>query len=54
MLKEYFYNGARYQFTEGEQPEGAVEVGKPPVKAEPAPANKAVKPANKSRAVKTK
>lgn len=53
MLKEYLYNGARFQFAEGEQPEGAVELkGKPPVKAEPE--KKAVKPANKARAVKTK
>lgn len=53
MLKEYLYNGARFQFAEGEQPEGAVELkGKPPVKAEPA--EKAVKPANKAKAVKTK
>ena len=52
MLKEYLYNGARFQCEEGDQPEGAVELkGKPPEK--PAPA-KAVKPANKARAVKTK
>lgn len=52
MLKIYEYNGAVFQFEEGEQPEGAVEVtAKPPEKAAPA---KAVKPANKSRAVKTK
>lgn len=54
MLKEYLYNGARFQFNEGEQPEGAVELkGDPPEKAEK-PANKAVKPANKSRTVKNK
>lgn len=47
MLKEYLYNGARYQFEAGEQPEGAVELkGKPP--------EKAAKPANKARTVKTK
>lgn len=52
MLKEYLYNGARFQFTEGEQPEGAVELkAQPPEKAVPA---KAVKPANKGRTVKTK
>lgn len=44
MLKEYIVNGKQYQFEEGEQPEGAVEV-----KAVE-PSNKAVKkPANKSR-----
>lgn len=45
MLKEYIVNGKQYQFNEGEQPEGAVEV-----KAVE-PSNKAVKPANKSRKV---
>ena len=48
MLKEYIINGKQYQYEEGEQPEGAVEV-----KAVEPP-RKAVKPANKSRAVKTK
>lgn len=48
MLKEYIINGKQYQYEEGEQPEGAVEV-----KAVEPP-KKAVKPANKSRAVKTK
>lgn len=53
MLKEYLYNGARFQFTEGEQPEGAVELkGKPPEKAESV--KKAARPANKARTVKTK
>lgn len=53
MLKEYLYNGARFQFTEGEQPEGAVEMkAQPPEKAEPA--KKAARPANKARTVKTK
>ena len=53
MLKEYLYNGARFQFEEGDQPAGAVELkGKPPVKAEPE--TKAVKPANKAKAVKSK
>lgn len=52
MLKEYLYNGAQYQFAEGEQPEGAVELkAKPPEKAAQ---TKVVKPANKSRAVKNK
>lgn len=48
MLKEYIVDGKQYQYEEGEQPEGAVEV-----KAVEPP-KKAVKPANKSRAVKTK
>lgn len=55
MLKEYLYNGARFQFEEGDQPAGAVELkGKPPEKAAAKPANKAVKPANKAKAVKIK
>lgn len=48
MLKNYIVNGKQYQYEEGEQPEGAVEV-----KAVEPP-KKAVKPANKARAVKTK
>lgn len=48
MLKEYIIDGKQYQYEEGEQPENAVEV-----KAVEPP-KKAVKPANKSRAVKTK
>jgi len=52
MLKIYEYKGLTFQFEEGEQPDGAVEVKK---KAEPSEkAAKVVKPANKSRAVKTK
>lgn len=50
MLKDYLYNGAQFQFEEGEQPEGAIEVKAEPPKA----AAKAVKPANKAKAVKTK
>lgn len=47
MLKIYEYNGAFFQFEEGEQPEGAVEVtAKLP--------EKAAKPANKGRTVKNK
>lgn len=57
MLKIYAYRGRTYQFEEGEQPAGAVEVVKetvkPSEKAEE-PENKSVKPANKRRAVKTK
>lgn len=52
MLKIYEYNGRTFQFEEGEQPEGAIELkAQPPEKAAPA---KAVKPANKAKAVKTK
>jgi hypothetical protein len=43
MLKNYIVDGRQYQFEEGTQPEGAVEV-----KAVE-PSTKAVKPANKSR-----
>lgn len=41
MLKVYEVNGMTYQYEEGEQPEGAVEV-------------KAVKPKNKAATVKNK
>lgn len=53
MLKNYIYKGLQFQFEEGKQPEGAVEVkaAKPSEKAVEA---KAQKPANKARAVKTK
>lgn len=53
MLKIYKYKGKTWQFEEGEQPEGFVEVGK---KKAVEPPKKAVKPAaNKARkAVKTK
>lgn len=58
MLKIYAYNGRMYQFEEGKQPEGAVEVEvraavKPHEKAAK-PAEKAVKPANKARKAATK
>lgn len=43
MLKRYKIGGLTYQYEEGTQPEGAVEV-----KAEK-PANKAKAPANKSK-----
>lgn len=50
MLKQYIVNGKQYQYKEGEQPKGAVEVKKA---AEPS--DKAAKPANKTRkAVKNK
>lgn len=52
MLKEYIYNGVQYQFTEGDQPEGAVELkAQPPEKVAQ---TKVVKPANKAKAVKAK
>lgn len=44
MLKDYMYKGAQYQFEEGKQPEGAVEL-----KKAVEPSNKAKKPANKAR-----
>lgn len=50
MLKKYIYKGKEWQFEEGEQPKGAVELR--PKKAEPL--NKAVQPKNKSRAVRKK
>ena len=63
MLKIYEYRGQKYQFEDGEQPAGAVEVRKvaPPEKVAEmpeekakAPADKARKPANKARKVATK
>jgi hypothetical protein len=50
MLKYYMVNGHEYQYEEGEQPAGAVELmkEKPKQKAEE-PENKAAKPANKAR-----
>lgn len=52
MLKQYIVNGFQYQYEEGEQPEGAVELV--PKKKAAEPSNKAAKPANKRKAVKTK
>lgn len=52
MLKDYLFNGKQFQFNEGEQPEGAVEVKVKPPKAEAE--QKAIKPANKARTVKNK
>lgn len=49
MLKRYIVNGLEFQYEEGTQPAGAVEV-KPEKKAAE-PLNKAVKPADKSRKV---
>lgn len=56
MLKDYIVNGLQFQFEEGHQPQGAVEVkteGELPETAKE-PARKAAKPANKARAVKGK
>lgn len=50
VLKIYEYGGKTYQFEEGTQPEGAVEVKEKAAE----PQNKAVKPANKKRTVKRK
>lgn len=47
MLKQYIVNGKQYQYEEGEQPAGAVEVGAKKKAVEPS--NKAVKPATKTR-----
>lgn len=52
MLKSYLWRGVEWQFEEGEQPEGAVELK--PTKKAAEPQNKAVKPANKAKAVKKK
>lgn len=51
MLKDYLYNGKQFQFNEGEQPAGAVELTavKPPEAKKAEPENKVVKPANKAR-----
>ena len=58
MLKRYKIGRYTYQFEEGIQPEGAVEVGKQePVALEAKaaePMNKARKPANKRKAVTAK
>ena len=52
MLKEYIFNGLTFQFEEGQQPSGAVEVKSK--KAVDPPKKEAPKPANKSRKVGTK
>lgn len=49
MLKNYIYRGKQWQFEEGEQPEGAVEI-----KAKAEVKIKAIKPENKAKKVKTK
>lgn len=53
MLKHYIVNGKEFIYEEGEQPEDAVEL-RPAEKKAAEPLNKAVKPANKSRAVRKK
>lgn len=52
MLKRYIVNGLEFQYEEGEQPKGAVEIR--PERKAAEPLNKAVKPANKAKAVKKK
>ena len=52
MLKRYIVNGLEFQYEEGTQPAGAVEIQLEKKAAEPL--NKAVKPANKAKAVKKK
>lgn len=51
MLKNYIYNGHQYQWHEGNQPEGAVEVVE---KKAAEPSNKAKKTANKAKKVSKK
>lgn len=48
MLKKYSYNGKVFQWEEGMQPKGAVEVSKPQV------STKEAKPKNKARKAKCK
>lgn len=58
MKKKYLYEGAFWLFEGGRQPAGAVEVAEEKAeqkeKAAEPPKNKAVKPANKTKAVKKK
>ena len=44
MLKKYIFNGKEWQYEEGEQPKGAIEL-----KAAQPTKNKAAKPTNKAR-----
>lgn len=48
MLKQYIVNGKQFQYEEGEQPDGAVEL-MPKEKKAVEPSNKAKKPANKAK-----
>lgn len=52
MLKNYIYRGKGWQFEEKKAPAGAIEVNT--AKAVEPPKEKAVKPANKRKAVKNK
>jgi hypothetical protein len=56
MMKNYIVNGLQFQFEEGDQPAGAVEVEKlkQPEKAEEPETKEAPKPANKARKAATK
>lgn len=51
MLKQYLYRGSQWQFEEGKQPKGAIEIAPPKEKPEKAeePEKKAVTPKNKAR-----
>lgn len=52
-MKVYIYNGRRYWFEEGKEPEGAV-LEQTATKAAETPKNKAMTPQNKSRKVNKK
>jgi len=52
MLKSYLWRGVEWQFEEGEQPAGAVELK--PTKKAAEPQDKAAKPQNKKRKAATK
>lgn len=54
MLKYYMIGGKCYQYEEGEQPAGAVELKKAATKAAEPEKKVAPAPANKSRRVKGK
>jgi hypothetical protein len=49
MLKLYLVNGKQFQFEEGEQPEGAVELKAEKPEKKKAEDVKVYKPANKAR-----
>lgn len=55
MLKDYIYNGRRFQFDEKDVPEGAVLASEEvKAKAVEAPKNKEAAPVNKSKKVAKK
>ena len=54
MLKNYRIGNYIYQYEEGKQPAGAVEVKPETEKKAVEPENKAVKPANKKRKAEKK